>query len=424
MLIKFGVENHLSIASRQELSFVASSLKDQGAALIPVPRLGISLLPAAVIYGANASGKSNFISALAYFVQCVRHSHQRGSPEGGVPRTPFLLDPNVTATPSKFDIDFILDGVRYNYGFSANDNSFLDEWLYAFPAGKRQTWFQRGPKRKRFYFGKNLRGSTRAIESLTRSNSLFLSAAAQNANKQLLPIYRYLTNISFLFGIESESRAAIVSFREGKCDPRIISFLKNADTGITDFKFNDEMKEPSTFGTKLMELLKEEIPELKEMKDDPFQHKAISLGHAGYGNNPVFFDLQFESAGTIRLLILLKSIFSAVDGGTLLVIDELDASLHTYLSEAIVALFNSAQTNTKGAQLIATTHDTNLLGGTLLRRDQIWFSEKDSKGATALYPLTDIRTRNTDDIEKGYLEGRFGAVPYRGHIQSLIGSNE
>lgn len=120
----------------------------------------------------------------------------------------------------------------------------------------------------------------------------------------------------------------------------------------------------------------------------------------------------------------MKSIFSALDKGLPLIIDELDASLHTYLAEDILSLFNSAETNKKGAQLIATTHDTNLLSAKMVRRDQIWFVEKGADGATSLYPLTDIRTRNSDNIERGYLEGRFGAVPYRGSIQSLIGSDK
>jgi len=428
MLIRFGVENHLSIASRQELSLVASPLKDQSVALIQLPKANVELLPAAVIYGANASGKSNFISAMAYLQQSVRFSHERGSPSGGIPRRPFLLDSRMRSAPSRFDVDFALDGVRYQYGFSTNGEIYLDEWLYAFPAGKRQTWFVREPTKENIYFGKNLKGSTRTIEALMRQNSLFLSVAAQNAHDQLNPIFRLLTNFRFQVGTQDQHIAAAAAFREGQCDHRIIKFLKNADTGITTYRF-DEKERPkespeAIFGAELEALLKKHIPDLEKIRPDPFDGKHISLGHSGSQGQEIFFDLKSESNGTLRLLTLLKSVFEALDQGLVVVIDELDASLHTYLAEDILSLFNSNTTNQNGAQLIATTHDTNLLSRRLMRRDQIWFTEKDNKGATALYPLTDIRTRNTDNIEKGYLEGRFGAIPFRGSVEALIGSEE
>jgi uncharacterized protein len=396
--------------------------------LIQLPKVNVELLPAAIIYGPNASGKSNFISAMAYLQQSVRFSHERGSPSGGIPRTPFLLDSRMRSAPSKFDVDFALDGVRYQYGFSTNDEIYLDEWLYAFPAGKRQTWFVREPTKENIYFGKNLKGSTRTIEALMRQNSLFLSVAAQNAHDQLNPIFRFLTNFRFTMSIQDQYIAAAAAFPEGQCDNRILTFLKNADTGITTYRFEERERPKEApaplFGAELEALLKKHIPDLEKIKPDPFDRKRISLGHSGSEGHEIFFDLRSESNGTLRLLTLLKSIFEALDQGLVVVIDELDASLHTYLAEDILSFFNSRTTNHNGAQLIATTHDTNLLSRRLMRRDQIWFTEKDDKGATALYPLTDIRTRNTDNIEKGYLDGRFGAVPFRGSIEALIGSEE
>jgi hypothetical protein len=426
MLIKFGVENHRSIATRQELSLVAAPLKDPSAALITLPKAQIELLPAALIYGANASGKSNFISAMAYLQGSVKFSHQIGSPTGGIARTPFIFDPRFQSEPSKFDIDFALDGVRYQYGFSVNDERYLDEWLFAFPAGKRQVWFVREPERDNIYFGKNLKGSTRAIQTLMRKNSLFLSVAAQNAHDQLTPIFRLFADVSFKIGTGSGTLAASQEFREGQCDGRIIEFLKNADTGIVAHRFEESPKDATTepFAAELHALIKKHVPDLEKMTPNLFETKRLSLGHGGPEGRTVFFDLNNESSGTLRLLSLLKTIFSALDRGTVVVIDELDASLHTYLAEDIILLFNNKKTNPNGAQLIATTHDTNLLSAKLMRRDQIWFTEKDISGATALYPLTDIRTRNTDNIERGYLEGRFGAVPFRGSIKALVGTEE
>lgn len=131
-----------------------------------------------------------------------------------------------------------------------------------------------------------------------------------------------------------------------------------------------------------------------------------------------------ESRGTLRLLRLLGPILDALDHGRTVVVDELDASMHPLLSAKILALFNSREANPRGAQLICTTHDTNLLSRDCLRRDQIWFTEKDSEGATHLFPLTDIRTRSTDNIEKGYLQGRFGAIPFLGNLGDFLGGQE
>lgn len=426
MLIRFAVENHLSIRERQELSLLASSLQDPAASLIPVD--GMKLVPAALIYGANASGKSNFVSALNFLRQSVRYSHARGGPETGVPRNPFILDDKTKALPTKIDIDFFLNNVRFHYGFSASDTEFEEEWLYAFPLGKKQTWFYRGPGDEGINFGKALKGTLKTIATLMRPNSLFLSTAAQNAHKQLTPIFNYLSDFSMKTTIENREHDAMAAFAGGRIDSRIVHFLKQADTGIVSCRFDDALRrigiDQQSFMKDLWGILKKYIPDAPERTLDGVEKidvKKISLGHKGTGKEPRYLELRLESAGTLRLLILLKTIFEALDNGSLVVIDELDASLHTYLAESIVALFNSKKTNPRGAQLIATTHDTNLLRSESVRRDQVWFCEKDTTGGTNLYPLTDIHTRNTDNLEKGYLQGRFGAVPFRGPVELLIG---
>ena len=146
---------------------------------------------------------------------------------------------------------------------------------------------------------------------------------------------------------------------------------------------------------------------------------TIELGHRSQEGKPVYLELTLESAGTRRLLLVLSLVYRALDEGTPLVIDELDASLHTLAGSAVLKLFCSPETNPKGAQLIATIHDTNLMDSSTLRRDQLWFAAKDADGATHLYPLTDIRTRGSDNFEKGYLQGRYGAVPTTDSISAL-----
>jgi AAA15 family ATPase/GTPase len=426
MLIRFAVENHLSIRDKQELSLVAANLQDSGADLITTK--DFRLLPAALLYGANASGKSNFISALNFLMNSVLFSHERGGPATKLPRNPFVLDKTSTKLPTKIDVDFLLNGVRFHYGFSATDEAFIEEWLYAFPSAKKQIWFYRDARQKNIHFGKSLKGAVKTIETLTRPNSLFLSAAAQNAHKQLTPVYNYLSNFSIKDQIENRGAHAFAAFREGKIDSRIIEFLQRADTGISSYQFSDNKMSKSgidqqSFVKDLLGILNKCAPDDRKPSPDvgDIEFKEISLGHQAAAEIQ-FFDIRRESAGTLRLLVLLKPIFEALDTGSLVVIDELDASLHTYLAEQIVALFNSKKTNPKGAQLIATTHDTNLLCADYLRRDQVWFVEKDRDGASTLYPLTDIRTRGADNLEKGYLQGRFGAVPFRGPIDRLGGS--
>jgi AAA15 family ATPase/GTPase len=419
MLIRFSVENHLSIRGKQEISLVASSLKDKGADLISWGNQW--LLPAALIYGANASGKSNFISALSYFRNLVVFSHSRGTPDGTLSRVPFRLDGKSQQKPSVFDIDFVINGTRFHFGYSISDREVLEEWLFAFPSGKKQTWYLRNKNKRHIYFGKNLRGQTKIIESLTRPNSLFLSAAAQNSHKQLTPVYNFIREISLHVPEEGET-AAIVAFRDGKIDSRIMAFLKNADTGIVDCHFEEVPKDQRSAAmmADLVQLFKKHKLGGRELKPEDLEYKIVSLGHETKSGKPSYLTFSLESTGTIRLMLLLKSIFEALDRGSLVVIDELDTSLHTYLTERIVAIFNSRRTNPKGAQLLAATHDTNLLSSNSVRRDEVWFAEKDDFGATVFYPLTDIRTRNTDNLEKGYLQGRFGAVPFRGPIDSLF----
>jgi AAA15 family ATPase/GTPase len=418
MLLRFGVQNHLSIRDAQELSLVASKLKDDESGLIRNPGLGDErVLPAAVIYGANASGKSNLIAALEFMRTTVLYSHSRGEPGARVPRTPFALDPESATASSRFDADFIAGGIRYHYGFEASDIAFTSEWLYSFPNNRRQTLFERTGQA--FSFGRNLRGRNQVIADLTRPNSLFVAAAAQNDHEELSKVTTFFQSIrSDTDTTAGESNASARLARQA-FDGRIVDFLREMGTGITSYRRRKRVQSDfsKNFAVDLIDLLKKHMPEeaaksfeasLDDIEED------VEFGHGAIGPDPVFFDIGRESAGTRRLCVLLGPVFNALDSGGILAIDELDASLHTRACEAVLALFSDPESNPKGAQIIATTHDTNLLSSRYIRRDQVWLVEKDRVGATHLYPLTDIRTRKGDNIEKGYLQGRFGAIPFAG----------
>lgn len=407
MLLRFGVSNHLSIRDFQELSFSASLLKDPDAGLIPCAATPVgSVVPAAVIYGANASGKSNFVDALETMRAMVLHSQTRGKPDGGVPRRPFALDPACADSPSRFDIDFVLDGERYHYGFEVSDTAFESEWLWVFPKSYRRVLFERDGDE--FRFGRGLRGQNNVIKKLTRRNSLYLSAAAQNSHEWLSKVYTYFESIRGDRNIAVPGFAVSETLSADDPDGRVIAFLGRMDTGIVDWrrKSIDIPEDAMEFHAEISQIFKKRDPEF-EMD---FASTALEFAHKGRKGKE-YFQLDWESAGTRRLAILLGPIFRALDNGSPIIIDELDASLHTRAAEAVLKLFSSPETNPKGAQIVATTHNTNLMNSPILRRDQIWFTEKDDSGATRLYPLTDIRTRKGDNIERGYLQDRYGATP-------------
>ena len=412
MLIRFTVTNHLSICESQELSLVASTLKDRRDGLIDCKAVSSkTVLPAIVIYGANASGKSNVLNALETMKKLVLWSHNKGEPGGGIPREAFKLDPACSSAPSVFEIDFVLDGVRHHYGFEATDEEFSAEWLYTYPVSHPRKLFERD--KVVFSFGRELTGQNQKIAGLTRSNSLFLSAAAQNSHEKLSNIYQYFKSITIANSISVRGAQASAQLARDELDSRVIKFLTAIDTGVVGHR-----RKSTEISEKAQAIQKEvtaainkvlNITLSNEPEDD--QYHFIELAHRDRKGESIYFDLDSESAGTRRLLVILSLVFQALDEGSPLCIDEVDASLHTKASEAILKLFCSPVTNLNGAQLIATTHDTNLMGSNVLRRDQLWFTEKTTQGATELYPLTEIRTRKGDNIELGYLQGRFGALP-------------
>lgn len=401
MLLRFAVANHLSIRDRQEISMVASALSDAEDGLIdsPVSPSG-SLLPAVVVYGANASGKTNLVDALRTMRELILRSHLDETPEGGVAgRKHFRLDIESKSAPSRFEMDFVLGGVRHHYGFEATDEAFVGEWLRDYPMGRRRVLFERDGSA--FRFGRGLKGRNRVIADLTRGNSLFLSAAAQNGHEMLTSVRRYFARINGVVGLSFGSHTLEAA---EALDPRVMDFLGMAETGIVGHRFREVTLDESSrqLMSKLAEL---------GVKTPPERMDVLELAHRRSDGEDVYFELERESAGTRRLVVVLTQAFDALDSGTLLVVDELDAGLHTAAAQAVLDLFCTRQTNPNGAQLIATTHDTNLLAAPNLRRDQVWFAEKSRDGETRTYPLTDIRTRKGDNLERGYLQRRYGAAP-------------
>lgn len=423
MLLQFSVENFCSIHKQQEFSMVSSSIKGCEVSLLHDDGLpNVSILPVAILYGANASGKSNFIESISWLSKVVRLSHSMGNPDGGVPLTPFALSSGAKDKPTEVDVDFILNGVRYNYGLSATDKAFQEEWLYQFPKGTRQLLFERTAPQE-IKFGRALTGKNKIIADLMRDNSLFLSVAYQNGHQILSKIAKYITQLGGV-GTPSASPTPFDDPDEENFDDRIIDVLRELGTGVVGYKERKEdipekiIKLNKSFNESLRSVFgDDDIPEFIEQDT---QRTVLKMTHPDEDGEEIEFDISDESDGTRRLIKILGPIFTALDNGGVVVIDELDANLHTKASEAVIKLFSDPMINKKNAQLIATTHDTNLMMVDCLRRDQIWFVEKDKFGASHIYPLSDIDVRETDNFEKGYLQGRFGAIPFANSLDRLI----
>ncbi len=429
MLLRFAVENHRSIRERQELSFAASTLKDRADGLLPCDAVkNRTVVPAAVIYGANASGKTNLVNAAETMKSLVLWSHIKGGPGGRIPRHQFGLDPDWSEKPSCFEIDFTLEGVRYHYGFEATDRTFTSEWLYESPRAHSRKLFER--QEQKFEFGRGLKGLNQNISKLTRPNSLFLSAAAQNDHGLLTRIYEYFQNVIFT-GTHSDPHVEMstlfeseeIDLEDGEIDHRVIDFLNSIDTGICGYQRKLSLVSERA-GQFIQAIIREGDTRFAVPPEfatgGTKKSEELELAHHGKDGKKVYFPLGLESSGTRRMLAILDKVFEAIDEGTPVFVDELDLSLHTAASEAVLRLFCSRELNRNGAQIVATTHDTNLMKSDVLRRDQLWFAEKRKDGSTEIYPLTDFRTRKDDNIELGYRQGRYGAVPNDDPVALLL----
>lgn len=420
MIIEFNTTNYRSIKEIQKLSMVAAKdTSHRETNCMPSGIPAISLLRTAVLYGANASGKSNLISALNFMRSMVETSAV-GIREGQTLNVAsFRLDPETNNQPSEFEVTFIDNNVRYQYGFALNATRVIKEWLLVYVERKAQRWFERDYDHKknkyRWYFGSHLTGGKKQHQlwsESTRANALFLSTAVNLNSEQLRPIFNWFVNKLVVIG----SNAQVPPFytmeriKNGLDKQQIIEFLQAADLGISDVQIKMQKAHQVRFR---MESGLAAI-ESKQETDTPI----ATLFHQGKGkNNIVGFDLNEESYGTQKIFALAGPVINILQDGKILVVDELDTSLHSNMVRFLINLIQNSTLNKNNAQLIFTTHNTSLLDTDLFRRDQIWFIEKDNiEQASHLYPLSDFSPRKGEALEKGYLIGRYGALPYFGEI--------
>lgn len=437
--MSFRFKNHRSFRDEQQLNLLP--VYESGHDSATDGRAAVRVVG---VFGANASGKSNLVGALTYMSDFVGRSDREVEPGLGIKRQPFRLDPSIAKEPSSYVADVLLDGVRYTYGFILDDERILAEWLYSYPVGRRRIIFQRDLDD--FSWGEDSRRSNvRELESITAPTALFMSVTARfgrtpsgrgrfddETYASLHAVYTWLylrqtrpslrTTASRLgkSGLLADSRQRAIA----------VNLLRAADVGLRDVILQVPESEDTLFS-----LLGDEATHppgtqrersLSLSKGEPELH-FVHYGAVG----DVTLDVAEESSGTLRLLELAARGGPVLEQGGMFLVDEIDASLHPLLSAALIALFQSPETNRNNAQLIFTSHDATLLGmldgEEVLHRDQIWFTDKNRDGSSFIYPLAEFKPRKEgENRPRRYLLGSYGAIPELSRLlfeQALTSSN-
>ena len=443
MLLRFGVSNHRSIRDYQELFLSASKRIKRQRLTFPLPILREEAIPIVSIFGPNASGKSNLLDAMDELQRLILRSHVKLGAADHIPHYPFALS-KVKDRPTQLDctfcIDYSVSGESeniYEYGFEYTATEFKKEWLYRIVRKERQSTqvlFERvtSDAQVRVDFGAQLRGENKTISNLTRPNSLFLSAAAQNNHPQLTSIYNYFSSSWNIFLGPAIMNDLSLAGRLSDFDhmSSLVNLIRQADLGITDIDIEEKEADEEVlemiedvFGAMAKHIVppdrtdsfkKLAVAQLRESKQLRFIHSS-----GEEKSQP--FDYGMESKGTRTLISLLIPALEALAKGAVLIIDELDTSLHPVLSRALVSLFDRGESNPNGAQLIFTTHDISLLSSGLLYQDEICISEKDHNGVSRFTPLTEFKLRSRENVERAYRGGRLGGVPFSNDFFINIG---
>jgi AAA15 family ATPase/GTPase len=422
MLIEFKVTNYRSIKETLTFSMVANSDAEHEASHCMESGISktLQLLRSAAIYGPNASGKTNIITALMFMRELIATSATAMREGQTFNISSFRFDDTLKQAPSEFEMAFVQEGVRYQYGFALTPNRIVKEWLFAYVKQKPQRWFEREydteTQKESWYFGPHFsaaEGQRLLWEKSTRSNALFLSTAVNLNSEQLRPLFKWFVEKLTIVptGALFNPAFTLQYLNRGNVEKnRIINFLQAADFAITDIKV-EKRKQPH-FN---IQLQKDQAPVHTTQE---IEVSIVSFDHKTRNKKTAQFSLAEESTGTQLWFSFAGYLLDVLQQGRVLVVDELGTSLHTLLVvQHLIKSFHTADLNVNKAQLIFSTHNTTLLDQDLFRRDQIWFIEQDSEAASQLYPLTDFSPRKSEALEKGYLQGRYGALPFVGDIK-------
>ncbi len=418
MLVDFTVENYRSIREPVTLSVVAIKSKASTQPISKTKRQtkpdheitpgfyangwDFSVLPVLAIFGANASGKTNVLLALNDLLMYMRLGSILREGEPFI-FFPFRLGGNKSKATS-FASRFLIEDKIFSYKLSVERNEIkYEELQYTTGSTKRtRKLFNREWNGEEYIWknGPDFTGPHTQLQKLTKRSEPFFSLAQKSLDIEILkPLQNWINSPIPLIGLSPELESHLVALTARNLKDirdKVIGLVKRFDTGLSNI----------------------EIPELKEDTEKNIDEEIMAV-HLNIDGVETKWPFKEESTGTIRLFEIAAFIFLALDFGKILLIDELGSNMHPLLTKAIINLFQDPKTNPKGAQLIFTSHDNTLQRNQLLRRDQIWLTEKQAEGNTALYPITDFKIRNDLAIDKAYLDGRFGGVP----IIEDLGSN-
>ncbi|MFB9239948.1 ATP/GTP-binding protein [Plantactinospora siamensis] len=436
MLLSFSFTNHRSFRDEQQLNLTPA-----------YPNTEVSAgRDAAVrvvgIFGANASGKSNCLHALAFMRRLAIRSDREVEPGFGLVRDPFRLSMDASDAPSRYVVDLLLGGVRHTYGFALDDERVLEEWLYQYPHNRKRTVFDRDEDGFTWGEGSGRRGELERIADITAPTALFLSTVARfeahrratdpDEPQPLHETYRWF------LGLRTQTRPGTGRYLRPDLrwttDPDsrrvIVELLRAADVGIVDIALkktdpDPTIFDPASFFDESIDNEGKSVGGMNRNSRNPAGRKTLDrrstdqlrlqLSHRA-STGDVLFDLHDESTGTQQLLALGVDAAAVLRGGGVMTVDEIDASLHPMLTAKLIGLFQNPVTNPLHSQLIFTSHDAALLGTfdteEVLERDEIWFTQKDAEGASSLYPLTDFKPRKEgENRQRRYLNGNYGGIP-------------
>jgi hypothetical protein len=431
MIIDLSVKNFRSFREEQRISFVANNYDSTLPQNLIDPKLAgkgferLRLLKCVAIYGPNAAGKTNTLHALRYLAHMVENSATDLDEGDATGREPFALAEEARHEPSEFTLRFVVEGVRYHFILVLNEERILFESLSAFPKGREQIWYERSwddvteayswePARPTDY------KRDPNLEKYTRANALFLSTAVKLNDDQLRPIYLWFKEkVRFLrlnadFPPLSPVFTARRIMEDANSRAAITKLLRYADFGILSAKATEQQISREDLPSDLPIEVAEQIIKAK--------HFEISLGHQGSNGREFPLEWESESSGTQKFFALAGPWLDILKNGYIAGLDEIESSMHPSMVFELLKLVLSEKTNTQGAQLLFTTHNPLLLDTQLIRRDQVWFADKDDEGSTHLYPLIDYKPRNKESLVRGYMAGRYGAVPFI--PEGLLGEEE
>ena len=409
MLVNFTFQNFRSFREERSLRMEATSIKELKDSIVEAG--GYRLLPAAVMYGANSSGKSNVLMAMLAMKDLVLSS-VRLNPDDQLTFDPFRLDETSASQPTSYEIQFLIGDAKYRYGIEHDQKRVIAEWLYEKNLKEREfCLFERNGQDFHISSARFAEGVGK--EESTPENRLFLSLVAQLNGKKaesIIGFFRGMYDFSRRSSKENDNFTMRMFQEDREECSDILEFYRYLQLGFKDLKVQEARYYYMDKGKRV---------EFKGLHE--YEMRTVHDIYDSDGNvvsERMFSKALMESEGTQQVISLSGPLFSALKNGTLLLVDELDIRLHPMLTRSIVQLFMSRSTNPNGAQLICTTHDTNLLDLAYLRRDQIWFTEKDRTESSDLYSLVEfkdgrgVKVRNDRSIEKDYIEGRYGAIPF------------